>query len=107
MFKKTLWNKAFLPIIEIPRNIFLIILSPIVFLYQKTISPLLGPRCKYHPSCSNYFVEAIKVHGVIKGFSLGVLRIIRCNPFSGGGFNPVPKKGHWLASVYSNGSPRG
>ena len=77
MSKKPLFYKAFLNILQLPRKLFLIILSPIVFLYQKLISPLLGPRCKYHPSCSNYFVEAIKVHGIIKGFVLAALRIIR------------------------------
>jgi putative membrane protein insertion efficiency factor len=107
MSKKPLFYKVFLNILQIPRKVFLIILSPIIFLYQKLISPLLGPRCKYHPSCSNYFVEAIKVHGIIKGFILGLLRIIRCNPFSGGGFNPVPQKRNWFADVYPNGSPRG
>jgi putative component of membrane protein insertase Oxa1/YidC/SpoIIIJ protein YidD len=52
-------------------------------------------------------VSAIKVHGIIKGTILGVLRIVRCNPFSGGGFNPVPSKRKWFADVYPNGSPRG
>jgi putative membrane protein insertion efficiency factor len=107
MSKKPLLYKAFLNILQLPRKIFLIILSPIIFIYQKLISPLLGPRCRYHPSCSNYFVQAITTHGILKGIILGVLRIIRCNPFSGGGFNPVPQKGNWLADVYPNGSPRG
>ena len=93
-------------ILQLPRKIFLIILAPIIFVYQKIISPLLGPRCKYHPSCSSYLVQAITTHGIIKGIMLGILRIIRCNPFSGGGFNPVPSKGKWFADVYPNGSPR-
>jgi putative membrane protein insertion efficiency factor len=95
-----------LNILQLPRKIFLIILSPIIFIYQKLISPLLGPRCKYHPSCSSYLVQAITTHGIIKGIVLGILRIIRCNPFSGGGYNPVPSKGKWFADVYPNGSPR-
>ena len=106
MSKKPLFYKAFLNILESPRKIFLILLAPIVFVYQKLISPLLGPRCKYHPSCSSYLVQAITTHGIIKGIILGILRIIRCNPFSGGGFNPVPSKGKWFADVYPNGSPR-
>ena len=93
-------------ILQLPRKILLIILTPIIFVYQKFISPLLGPRCKYHPSCSSYLVQAITTHGIIKGIILGLLRIIRCNPFSGGGFNPVPSKGKWFADVYPNGSPR-
>jgi len=106
MSKKPLFYKAFLNILQLPRKILLIILTPIIFVYQKLISPLLGPRCKYHPSCSSYLVQAITTHGIIKGIILGLLRIIRCNPFSGGGFNPVPSKGKWFADVYPNGSPR-
>lgn len=106
MSKKPLFYKAFLNILQLPRKILLIILTPIIFVYQKLISPLLGPRCKYHPSCSSYLVQAITTHGIIKGIILGTLRIIRCNPFSGGGFNPVPSKGKWFADVYPNGSPR-
>ncbi len=106
MSKKPLFYKAFLNILELPQKIFLIILAPIIFVYQKLISPLLGPRCKYHPSCSSYLVQAITTHGIIKGIILGTLRIIRCNPFSGGGYNPVPSKGKWFADVYPNGSPR-
>jgi putative membrane protein insertion efficiency factor len=106
MSKKPLFYKAFLNILHLPRKIFLITLVPIIFIYQKLISPLLGPRCKYHPSCSNYLVQAITTHGIFKGIILGILRIIRCNPFSGGGFNPVPRKGKWFADVYPNGSPR-
>lgn len=106
MSKKPLFYKAFLNILQLPRKILLIILTPIIFVYQKLISPLLGPRCKYHPSCSSYLVQAITTHGIIKGIILGTLRIIRCNPFSGGGYNPVPSKGKWFADVYPNGSPR-
>jgi putative membrane protein insertion efficiency factor len=106
MSKKPLLYKAFLNILQLPRKVFLIILAPIIFVYQKLISPLLGPRCKYHPSCSSYLVQAITTHGIIKGIFLGILRIIRCNPFSGGGYNPVPSKGKWFADVYPNGSPR-
>ena len=106
MSKKPLFYKAFLNILQLPQKIFLTILSPIIFIYQKLISPLLGPRCKYHPSCSSYLVQAITTHGIIKGIILGILRIIRCNPFSGGGYNPVPSKGKWFADVYPNGSPR-
>jgi putative membrane protein insertion efficiency factor len=106
MSKKPLFYKAFLNFLQLPRKVFLIIFAPIIFIYQKLISPLLGPRCKYHPSCSSYLVQAITTHGIIKGIILGILRIIRCNPFSGGGFNPVPSKGKWFADVYPNGSPR-
>jgi putative membrane protein insertion efficiency factor len=60
--------------------------------YQYFISPMLGQRCKYYPSCSNYTLEAIKVHGPFKGVALGAWRLLRCNPFSNGGFDPVPPR---------------
>jgi uncharacterized protein len=61
-------------------------------LYQRVISPLLPPRCKYYPSCSQYAVEAIRVHGVGRGLVLGAWRLLRCNPLSDGGLDPVPPK---------------
>ncbi|NDL69387.1 membrane protein insertion efficiency factor YidD [Halomonas alkaliphila] len=58
--------------------------------YQYTISPLLGPRCRFWPSCSSYTIEAIQVHGPIKGGWMAIKRIIRCHPGSAGGIDPVP-----------------
>jgi putative membrane protein insertion efficiency factor len=58
--------------------------------YQYALSPMLGQRCKYYPSCSNYAVEALKVHGSVRGTGLAVWRLLRCNPFSNGGVDPVP-----------------
>ena len=58
-------------------------------LYQATISPLLGPRCRYAPSCSDYAAQAIREYGIIRGAILGCWRLLRCNPFSPGGFDPV------------------
>lgn len=60
--------------------------------YQDGISPLLGPRCRFTPTCSNYTYEAIVEHGIIKGTFLGIKRILRCNPFFKGGYDPVPCK---------------
>jgi uncharacterized protein len=62
--------------------------------YQITLSPMLGQRCKYYPSCSNYAIGAIREHGPIKGIGLGAWRILRCNPFSYGGYDPVPPRRH-------------
>lgn len=57
--------------------------------YQKRISPFLGHRCKYYPTCSEYTKQAIEKYGVLKGIFKGFLRILRCNPFSKGGYDPL------------------
>ena len=63
----------------------------IIKFYQKYISCLKGhPTCKYTPTCSSYAIEALEKHGLIKGIMSAVWRILRCNPFSKGGFDPVP-----------------
>jgi putative membrane protein insertion efficiency factor len=58
--------------------------------YQLVVSPWLGPRCRFHPSCSNYALEALEVHGALRGSWLAVRRVGRCHPFNPGGFDPVP-----------------
>jgi putative membrane protein insertion efficiency factor len=60
--------------------------------YQFALSPMLGQRCKYYPSCSNYAIEALRVHGVLRGTGLATWRVLRCNPFSDGGVDPVPPR---------------
>jgi len=59
--------------------------------YQKWISPLFGPHCRFTPTCSQYGLEAFEKHGFLKGLILTVWRILRCNPFGKGGFDPVPE----------------
>lgn len=59
--------------------------------YQMWISPLLGPTCRFHPSCSQYGVEAIKMHGFVIGSWLTVKRILKCHPLHPGGIDPVPE----------------
>ncbi|HAZ80476.1 MAG TPA: membrane protein insertion efficiency factor YidD [Porticoccaceae bacterium] len=59
--------------------------------YQLAISPLLGNNCRFHPSCSCFTHEAITRFGVLKGSYLSCLRILKCNPFSAGGYDPVPE----------------
>ena len=58
--------------------------------YQKYLSPLKSTKCPYIPSCSQYGLEAVEKYGAIKGSALALLRILRCNPFSKGGYDPVP-----------------
>lgn len=60
--------------------------------YQFVVSPMLGQRCKYYPSCSNYAIEALRVHGAVRGAGFATWRLLRCNPFSDGGVDPVPPR---------------
>jgi hypothetical protein len=58
--------------------------------YQYLIRPLSPPACRFHPSCSHYFSEALTKHGFVRGVRLGVWRLLRCNPWGAGGYDPVP-----------------
>lgn len=62
----------------------------LVKFYQYFISPMLPPSCRYEPTCSAYMIEAIQVHGSLKGLYLGVRRVLRCHPLREGGYDPVP-----------------
>ena len=66
------------------------ILIACIHFYQHFISPILPPSCRYYPTCSAYTVEAITKHVAIKGVLMGIARILRCNPFVRGGYDPVP-----------------
>jgi len=57
--------------------------------YQKFISPLFPPSCRFYPTCSQYSLQAIEKYGVIKGFFLSIWRLVRCNPFHSGGYDPL------------------
>ena len=63
-----------------------------VRLYQYTLSPLIGPVCRFEPSCSVYAVEALKAHGAMRGSWLAARRLCRCHPWGGSGVDPVPAK---------------
>ncbi len=63
----------------------------LVRIYQAALSPLKLPTCRFHPTCSEYFIQAIKTRGAAKGTMLGMWRILRCNPLSRGGYDPVPR----------------
>jgi len=65
-----------------------VVLAPIIA-YRRVLSPALPQRCKYEPTCSRYAVDAIKEYGILRGLVLGVWRLLRCNPWSHGGYDPV------------------
>lgn len=71
-----------------------LLLLPIYF-YRTCISPMLPPACRFTPTCSRYAVDAIKLHGPFKGLYLAVRRLLRCHPWGGCGYDPVPETFHW------------
>ena len=70
------------------------VLKILIRAYQLVLSPMLGPRCRFYPSCSHYAMEAIESHGALRGTWLSARRICRCHPFHPGGFDPVPHHSH-------------
>ena len=62
----------------------------LIKIYQKIISPVIGPQCRFTPTCSNYALEALKKYGVFKGSWLAIKRISKCHPWGGKGYDPVP-----------------
>ena len=66
------------------------LLIKLIRFYQKFMSPLLGQNCRFHPTCSQYAVEALSNHGALKGSSLAIKRILKCNPWGGCGIDNVP-----------------
>ena len=73
--------------------------------YQKLISPMLGAHCKYYPSCSEYAVQAIRRFGILRGLVLAGWRLLRCNPFSRGGYDPVEEQRLFKAQAAPRTSP--
>ena len=74
------------------RNIFILLVK----FYQKVISPLKKPSCRFYPTCSTYSIKAFKKHGAIKGLYLTISRVLRCNPFNPGGIDYVPDEFHFF-----------
>lgn len=68
------------------------LLIALVRLYQRLLSPLLGTNCRFHPTCSQYAIEAIRVHGAVVGSGYACWRIVRCQPLCKGGHDPVPPR---------------
>lgn len=67
------------------------LLIQLIRMYQRLVSPLIPPRCRFYPTCSSYAVEALRQHGVLPGSWLTLRRLVRCHPLNPGGVDPVPK----------------
>ncbi len=65
------------------------IISVLIRFYRYAVSPLIGERCRFYPSCSQYFLDSLEKKGLLKGFAGGVARILKCHPFCEGGYDPV------------------
>jgi len=65
-------------------------ITALIRFYQRAISPYIGPSCRYTPTCSEYGIQAVKKHGPFKGSWLAIKRILRCHPWGGHGYDPVP-----------------
>lgn len=74
------------------KNILIAPFVGLVRVYQVAISPVLPSACRFSPTCSQYMITALKTHGLFKGLYLGIWRILRCNPWGGSGYDPVPAK---------------
>ena len=72
------------------KNFLTIILLAVISFYQNFISPFFAPRCRFSPTCSQYSKESIKKHGPSKGFILTLKRIVKCHPWGGSGYDPIP-----------------
>lgn len=68
------------------------LLSSCVLGYRRGVSPLLGARCRFEPTCSSYALEALRLHGAVRGTALVVWRVLRCQPFGTPGYDPVPER---------------
>jgi putative membrane protein insertion efficiency factor len=79
---KQVITALFLPV----RTLVIVVLK----IYQTCVSPLLGERCRFHPSCSHYAVAAVEKHGIIRGFFFTIRRLFRCHPWHSGGEDPIP-----------------
>ena len=72
-----------------------ILIYPLIFIikiYQFSFSPLIGKNCRYLPTCSEYAIESLKSHGLLRGSFFAIRRILKCHPFGGHGFDPIPKR---------------
>jgi uncharacterized protein len=77
-------NRALRDIWHLPRHLLVLLAR----LYQWTLSPWIGQRCRFEPTCSNYFIQAVQKYGAVRGSFRGMARIARCHPFHPGGYDP-------------------
>ncbi len=82
------------------------VLQGLILGYQRFISPYFGSSCRYYPTCSGYALVAVRRHGAFKGTILATWRVLKCNPWSGGGIDRVPRRGRWRSAVAPDGSSR-
>jgi putative membrane protein insertion efficiency factor len=87
-------GRALLQILSAP-------LVALVWVYRTFVSPALPPACRYHPSCSEYALEALRVHGPFRGAWLALRRLLRCHPYAPGGPDPVPPRRPFAAATIS------
>ena len=92
---------------DIVRGVVVAALTLPIRAYQLVISPLLGPRCRFYPSCSAYAVTAIRRHGPLRGTWLAAWRLLRCHPWNLGGPDPVPPARHRTAGAPRDRVPQG
>lgn len=91
------------------RKLLILLLTGLVRGYQLVVSPWFAPTCRYYPTCSTYAIDALRIHGPIKGLYLATWRLLRCNPWSKGGVDPVAPKKSSRGSVSGSaaGNPPG
>ena len=92
--------------VELIKGLIVSILLIPIKIYQYSISPILPKSCRHVPTCSNYAIEALKVHGPLKGLWLTVRRISRCHPWGTSGYDPVPPKGSNVFQLKKYKSPK-
>ena len=85
------------------RALFVVVLIIPVKVYQWVISPMLPKTCRYHPTCSEYAIQSLRIHGPLVGLLLGTKRILSCHPWGGHGHDPVPPKGTPFVEIFRYG----